>query len=176
MQLQGCLVRVHRVVLDRDVDRLNETSANSIRDSLNQLSLSWLLCVVDTEDILSLGRCLEDFLHHASQISHMDRRNEILTLTNDWELEWVLKPCLLEVAVEDRLPSTVEHTSRDNIRLDILLLEVQDKIFNFLDDSVLFRCSSLNVVRLLERMVEILLPLLWLWRGRFYSLFLLLLL
>ena len=106
----------------------------------------------------------------------MDRRNEILTLTNDWEFEWVLKPGLLEVAVEDRLPSTVEHTSRDNVCLDILLLEVQHKIFNFLDDGVLFRCGSLNVVRLLERMVEILLPLLWLWRRRFYCLFLLLLL
>ena len=97
-------------VLDRDIDRHNETCADSLRDRLDELALRWLLGVVDTENVLALRLRLKDFLDHASQVCHVNSGHKVVALTNNWQFLRVLQPRLLEVTVEDSFTLTVEHT------------------------------------------------------------------
>ena len=58
VEVERGLLRVHRRVLKRDVHRLDKTGADTVADRLDQLLLRRLLRVVDTEDVLLLGRGL----------------------------------------------------------------------------------------------------------------------
>ena len=150
---------MHWHVLKGDVTGLDQPCSNAVRDGLDELALRGPLRVVDTKDVLLLGRRLEDLLDHAGQVLHVNRGYEVLTLAHDWQLNWVLLPCSLEVVVEDGFTETVEDTSRDNKCLDVLLFEVQDAVFNLLDLGVLAGGHPIDVVLLLERIVQELLAL-----------------
>ena len=67
------------------------------------------------------------------------------------------------MGVEDCFTCSIENTCWDDICLHIFFFEIQYKIFNFLDNSVLFRCGPFAVVSLCERVMQILLSLLRLW-------------
>ena len=101
---------MHRQVLKRNVTGLDQSGSNSVRDGLDELALGGSLGVVDTEDVLLLGRRLKDLLDHAGQVFNVNRGNKVLALTNDWELDRVLLPCSLKVVVEDGLTKSVEDT------------------------------------------------------------------
>ena len=115
MQVERSLLRVHGQVLKGNVTRLNQSCADAVRDGLDQFALSWTLRVVDAEDVLLLGGRLEDFFNHASQVFHVDRWDEVLTLSNYGKLKWILFPSHLEVMVENGLTKSIENTCRDNV-------------------------------------------------------------
>ena len=116
---------MHGRVLKGNVNWLDQTSANSIRDGLDKFFLGRSFCVVDTEDILLVGRWrLEYFFNHTSQIFHMNSRYEVLTLTNDRQFLRVLLPRTLKVVVENGLTKSVEDSGRDNVGLNALFFEV----------------------------------------------------
>ena len=101
----------------------------------------------------------EDFFDHAGQVLHVDGRHEVLAFTNDWQLLGVLFPCTLEVVVEDGFSKSVKDTSRDDISLHVLLLEVQDADFDLLNTGILTRCTTLEVVLLCEGVMQVALSL-----------------
>lgn len=84
----------------------------------------------------------------------MDGRHEVLSFANDGQLFGILFPCALKVVIEDGLAETVQDTSRDDVSLDALLLEVKDTIFDFLDLGVLAASATLQVVFLAKGMVQ----------------------
>ena len=84
MELEWCLIRMHWVVFDWNINRFDKTSSNAIGNCLNELFLSWFFGIVNTEDVLSLRRSFEDLLDHTSQISYMNCWHEIFTLSDDW--------------------------------------------------------------------------------------------
>lgn len=94
-----------------NIDRLDQSSTDAIRNGLNELLLSGSLRVVDTEDVLLLRGRLVDLLHHASQVFDVDSRHEVLAFADNGQLLRVLLPRPLEVVVEDGLSKTVKDTS-----------------------------------------------------------------
>lgn len=40
----------------------------------------------------------------------MNGWNKVLTIANDWQFNWVLDPCLLEVVVKGALAVTIANT------------------------------------------------------------------
>jgi len=92
IKLQGSVLWVHWSVLNRDIDRLNETGADALRNCLDELALRWLLSVVNTENVLALRLRLKDFLGHASQVCHVNRWHKVVSLTNDWQFLRILLP------------------------------------------------------------------------------------
>ena len=101
-----------------DVNGLDKASTDALRNGLNKAALTGLLGVVDTEDVLTFGFGLEDFLHHPGQIRYMDSWNVVLAFSNDRKSFRVLEPRLFEVAVKNGLTLSVEHTSGDNVSFD----------------------------------------------------------
>ena len=74
---------MHRLKERRNIHRLSQASTNSFRDSLNKTSLSLLLSVINTKNVLPLRLSLEDLLDHTSQISYMHSGHVVLTFAND---------------------------------------------------------------------------------------------
>ncbi len=145
---------MHWQVLERDVARVDKTSTNTVGDGLNKFALCGSLGVIDAEDVLLLGRRLEDLLDHAGQVFHVDRGHKVLALANNGELHGVLLPCTLKVMVEDGFTKSVEDTSRDYVSFDVLFFEIENFIFNFLNFGVLAASLSLLVVKLCKGVVQ----------------------
>ena len=125
VQLQWCLIWMHWVILDWNIDWLDKTSSDTIRYSLDELFLSWLLCIVDTENVWSTFRwCLENLFYHSGKIFHVDSRDKILALSNNWKFLRILEPCLFEMAVEDCFSRSIQNTGWYNKYLHIIFLEV----------------------------------------------------
>ena len=68
------------------------------------------------------------------------------------------------MGVEDCFSRSIEHTCWDNICFHVFFFEIQYKIFNFFDNSILFGGSPLGIVSLCEWVMQILLSFLRLWR------------
>lgn len=66
VQLKRGTGGVHRLEVGGNVDRLDETCANALRDGLDQSALARFFGVIDTKDVLPFGFGLEDFLDHTS--------------------------------------------------------------------------------------------------------------
>ena len=67
MQIKWCLLRVDWSILNWDISGFNQSSTDTVWDSLDQLLLRRLLRIVNTKDILSFRRWrLEDLLDHSS--------------------------------------------------------------------------------------------------------------
>lgn len=136
-----------------DVDLFSKSSSNSLRNGLNETSLSWHWGVVNTKNVLSLRLSFHNFLDHASKISNMDGGNVVFTFTTNWKSCGVLKPCLFEVTVKDSLSLSIKNTSRDNISSESRSLSFKNKVFNFLNNFVFFTCLSNFVVGFSKSMV-----------------------
>lgn len=108
VQLERGLVWVHLGELVGNVGLLNQTSANTVRDSGDQFLLAWFVCSVNTENVLTLGLGLIDLLDHPGEIGYVDSGHKIVTLADDGETCRLLEPCLLEVTVEDGLTLSVQ--------------------------------------------------------------------
>lgn len=154
VQLKGRACGMARLEVGRDVDRLDEAGTDAGGNGLDETTLAGLLGIVDTEDVLAFGFGLEDFLHHAGQVSYVDGRDVVLALSNDGESFRVLEPCFFEVAVKNGLTLSVEHTCRNNVSFDSGTLRSQDKVLDLLDDAKLVRGLPSLVVLLGERVVQ----------------------
>jgi hypothetical protein len=130
----------------RNVNRLSKTGTNSIRDSLDQFSLSRLGSVVNSEDVPLLWLGLINLLDHSSQIDDVDSWDLVLSFSDVGQVGWLLEPSVLEVVVENSLSFTIKDTSRDNVSLEIWLVNADDFFFDFLDFLVFWSRVSQLVV------------------------------
>jgi hypothetical protein len=67
----------------RNICVFNKSSTNSIWDGRNKSFLGWFFCIVNTKYVLTFWFTLKDFSYHSSQISDVNGRNKIITLTNN---------------------------------------------------------------------------------------------
>lgn len=104
--------------------RLNQPSSNSVGDSLDQLLLSLLLVIVYGKNVVTFWLLVKDAKHNSSQVSNVNCWNKVVSLADKWKSNWILEPGLLEMRVEDSFSFSVEDTGRDDISLDVFLLEV----------------------------------------------------
>jgi hypothetical protein len=132
--------------LHRNVNRLSKAGTDSIRDSLDQFSLGRLSSVVNSEDVSLLWLGIINLLDHSSQIDDVDSWDLVLSFSDIWQVGWLLEPSVLEVVVENSLSLTVKDTSRDNVSLEIRLVNADNFFFNFLDLLVFWSRVSHLVV------------------------------
>ena len=117
---------------------LNETCANTIGNGSYQFFLGWFLVVIDGKNILSVRFFLEYSFDHSSKIRNMNCWEKIVTITNIWKSERILKPCFFDVLVEYSFTLSVENTSRNDICFNVtsFILEIQDLILYLFDNLV----------------------------------------
>ena len=110
----------------RHINTFDQASADTVRDGSHQLLLQGPLVVVDGKDVLASRFLLEDGLHNSCQVGDVDRRYEVLTLTDVGQSRRLLLPGLLKMRVEDSFTFAIEDTRGDNVglngRLELLFL------------------------------------------------------
>lgn len=127
--------------------------------------MSWLPVVVDGENVLSSWLLLVDGLDHSGQVGNVNSWEQVVSVSNVWESDWILEPGLLDVGVEDGFSFTVQDSSRNNVCLNVatLVLEIEDLVFDLFDDFVLVNRASLFVIELRVSEMLVPLPLFLLW-------------
>ena len=80
------------------MELLDLTGADTVRDCLYKPFLSRLPGLVDAEDVLLREIVIDDALDRASQVTDVDRRDQVLAITEHMQLLGLLEPGIFEVS------------------------------------------------------------------------------
>lgn len=126
---------IHDVVL---LDGLNFTSSYMNRNGLHDFLLSSFLTIIYRQYILKqvLWRLSYYLLNKINQISLMDCRNNIISLSKIGQKLGFLKPGMLELIVEDFFSFSIQNTGAYDVDFEIFSLAGESQVFQFLVDLV----------------------------------------